>query len=149
MDNVLRHISNVRSSTDLLGRRLINNGEQKLGVQLIGLGQIHDASKLLNPFEFQYLRDVHKGTPSFWAAIEIHTTGNRHHPEAWDGIEEMPRVYVAEMVCDWKARSSEFGSDVLDWVKERATKRFGFSKQGKVYKEIKEFFGILLDKAFA
>lgn len=149
LHNVLRHINRVREDTYLLGTRLIEGGETQLGIDLIGLGLIHDASKIHNQLEFRHLRDDQTGTPEFKAALLSHVSTNLHHPEAWNGIEEMPRVYVAEMVCDWKARSSEFGSDVMEWVKKRATGRFGFSTSGKVYKEIKEFFGILLDKPFS
>lgn len=122
--------------------------DRRLGQRLLKLGQVHDASKILNLTEFKYLRDDYLGKPEFAAALLSHQTTNLHHPEAWHGIEEMPRVYVAEMVCDWKARSGEFGSDVMAWVKKRATEKFGFSTSGRAYKEIKEFFGILLDKAF-
>lgn len=149
LKNVLRHIENVRGSCNLLGERLITNNEVQLGIDLIGLGQIHDYSKINNHTEFKYLRDSYAfNSAEFQAALLSHITTNRHHPEAWNGIEEMPRLYVAEMVCDWKARSSEFGSDVMAWVKEQATRKFGFSPKGRVYKEIKEFFGILLDRAF-
>lgn len=148
LHNILRHINNVRDNCELLGERLVNSGEVQTGIDLIGLGQIHDYSKIHNLSEFKYLRDCYYGKPEFDVALTSHVTTNLHHPEAWHGIEEMPRVYVAEMVCDWKSRASEFGSDVIDWVKERATKKFGFSTRGKVYKEIKEFFSILLDKSF-
>ena len=145
---ILRHIENVRDNCSLLGERLISNDEKELGIALIGLGQIHDASKITNKLEFQHLRTDEAGSPEFKMAVLSHVTTNLHHPEAWNGIEEMPRLYVAEMVCDWKARSSEFGSDVLNWIRERATKRFQFSTSGRVYKEIREFVGIVCDKAF-
>jgi len=148
LNNVLRHIKNVRDNCELLGERLVASGEGQLGIDLIGLGQIHDYSKIHNQTEFKYLRDEFYGKPEFNTALLSHISINLHHPEAWHGIEEMPRIYVAEMVCDWKSRGTEFGSDVIDWVKEKATKKFGFSTKGKVYKEIKEFFSILLDKAF-
>jgi hypothetical protein len=148
VENVLRHINNVRRDCELLGKRLMENGEFQLGLDLIGLGQIHDYSKIHNQCEFMHLRDSWYGKPEFFAALKSHVSTNRHHPESWHGIEDMPRVYVAEMVCDWKSRSSEFGSDVLAWVKQQATEKFQFSTKGRVYKEIKEFFGILLDRAF-
>lgn len=148
LHDVLRHIKNVRDNCDLLGERLIEKGEMKLGIRLIALGQIHDYSKIYNENEFKYLRDSWYGNPEFASALLSHISTNLHHPEAWNSIEEMPRVYVAEMICDWKSRSSEFGGDVVEWVKDKATKKFGFSTKGKVYKEIKELMGILLDKSF-
>lgn len=148
LQDVLRHINRVREDCNLLGNRLIETGEKQLGIELIALGLIHDYSKLHNQTEFLYLRDSKVGTPEFQAAHLSHVTTNMHHPEAWFNIKEMPRLYVAEMVCDWHARSTEFGSDVMAWVKDQATQRYGFSPKGRVYKEIKEFFGVLLDKPF-
>jgi hypothetical protein len=55
---------------------------------------------------------------------------------------------MAEMVCDWKSRASEFGTDISDWVKQKATLKFQFTTKSKVYREIKELFGILLDRTF-
>ena len=55
--------------------------------------------------------------------IRHHAETNPHHPEYWHGIENMPKVYIAEMVCDWYARSNEFGSDLREWVKDKATKK--------------------------
>ena len=60
----------------------------------------------------------------------------------------MPKVYVAEMVCDWYARSSEFGNDLRDWIKDKATKKFDMTVQSRVYKEIKDMVDILLDVTF-
>lgn len=148
LQDVLRHIRNVRESCELLGSRLVKAGEPDMGLELVALGQIHDYSKLHNQLEFTYLRTAHTGTPEFRAAFQSHVSTNLHHPEAWHGIEEMPRVYVAEMICDWKARSSEFGTDLMGWIKSQATERFQFSKSGKVYKDIKELTGLLLDNPF-
>lgn len=145
---VLRHITNVRDNCELLGERLISRGENKLGIELIGLGLVHDYSKIHNQNEFKYLRESYFGKPEFVCAITSHITTNYHHPEAWGSIDEMPRVFIAEMVCDWKSRSSEFGNDLMSWIRERATEKFHFSKNGGVYKEIKEMVDILLDKGF-
>jgi len=146
--NTLRHIEGVRDACDLLGHRLIDHGESDLGLDLIGLGLIHDYSKLHNKVEFTYLRENFKGTAEFDNALTSHVTTNLHHPEAWHGIEKMPRVYVAEMVCDWKARSEEFGSDLMEWIRRSATVRFAFSKRSRIWAEIKELTGILLDRPF-
>jgi len=61
----------------------------------------------------------------------------------------MPRVYVGEMVADWHSRSAEFGTDLRKWIKEKAAKRFNFTLQSKVYKDIKFFVDILLEKPFS
>jgi hypothetical protein len=52
------------------------------------------------------------------------------------------------MVCDWKARSSEFGSSLNEWVEGEAMKRFDFTKNSKVHKEINFFMKLLIDPQF-
>ncbi len=148
LKSVLRHIENVRDDCLLLGERLITKGEKALGIELIGLGGIHDYSKIKNRVEFDGLRGHLHGTPQFIEAAKCHIHSNPHHPEYWHGIVEMPRLYIAEMVCDWKSRSSEFGNDLRWWIKEKATGKFEFATTGRVYKEIKYFVDILLDPAF-
>lgn len=148
LEGVLRHIGNVRENCELLGKRLIDNDEEALGIQLIGLGLIHDHSKIRNSVEFKFIRGELKGTPEFDAAATSHITSNPHHPEYWSGIENMPDIYLAEMVCDWAARSSEFGNDLRDWIKDKATKKYEFSTCGATYKAIKKYVDLLLDPAF-
>jgi hypothetical protein len=52
------------------------------------------------------------------------------------------------MVCDWKARSEEFGSSLKDYIDELATKRWNFSKDDRTYKEIMSFVDLLCEKPF-
>lgn len=146
--DVQRHIQNVRDNCDLLGQRLIERGEPDTGLYLIGQGLIHDVSKITCAIEFKYLRPAFFGTDQFRLAFQNHVGLNPHHPEAWQGIDDMPRRYQAEMVCDWKARSSEFGNDLMEWIKTRATEKFEFSPQSRVYKEIKDLVEIVCDRAF-
>lgn len=110
---------------------------------------LHDNSKFRGG-EWEYLNDVTKNSKPelFDAIVKEHCESNPHHPEYWGNIQSMPTVYLAEMVCDWKARSDEFGTDLRIWVKESAAKRWSFSLQGRVYREIKEFLDLLLDKKF-
>ncbi len=146
---LVRHITHVQQSCALLGERLIAKGDRDIGHKLIANGFIHDNSKFLG-IEWLYLHDdVMVSQPElFKAALIQHTSQNPHHPEYWGDIEQMPRVYLAEMVCDWHARSGEFGSDLRTFIKERATKKFSFSTSGRVYKEIKPLVDLLLDSTF-
>ena len=147
---VVRHITHVQQSCTLLGERLIANGEIAVGHNLIANGFIHDNSKLRGA-EWLYLHDeVKEHSPKlFHAALQQHIHTNQHHPEYWGDIEKMPKIYLAEMVCDWHARSSEFGTGLREFIKESATKRFDFKVQGKIYKGIKGLVDILLDPAFS
>ena len=153
-----RHITNVQESAYLLTERLVKRGQDRdrvLAHDLITNVQQHDHSKF-NGIEWLYLHDDVRDSGvteadkklnqnRFKMAWYQHVTTNEHHPEYWSGINNMPEVYIAEMVCDWKARSNEFGSDLREWIKTSATKRFGFKTAGKTYKKIKEFVDLLLD----
>lgn len=145
---VQRHIANVQQSCLILGERMIDKGEISDGLQLIANAQIHDNSKLQPGIEWKYLRDE-AADELFKAAHLQHVNNNPHHPECWpNGIKDMPPVYIAEMVCDWHARSSEFGSALRDWVKEKATKKYNFTFQSPTYKLVKKYLDLLLDPPF-
>ena len=147
---LLRHIDNVRKNCQILGERLIERGEMQLGHKLIANGLLHDCSKFLG-IEWKYLHnEIKENNPkAFENAVYHHTTTNQHHPEYWEGgIAKMPRVYLAELVCDWAARSAEFGNDLREWIKSIATKKFKMTVQSTVYKEIKNLVDLLLNEAF-
>lgn len=149
LDTIVRHITHVQQSCTLLGERLIARGEDSLGLKLIAHGFIHDNSKFYG-IEWEYLHEKTKAEhpDMFQMALMQHVTRNMHHPEHWDGIDNMPRVYLAEMVCDWHARGSEFGTDLREFIRGHAAKRFEFSLQGRVYREIKGLVDLLLDQSF-
>jgi hypothetical protein len=147
---LLRHIEHVRDACLLLGERIIESGKENLGIRLIANGQIHDCSKFWGE-EWTYLRpEIFESDKKnlFEMSQRQHVSTNPHHPEYWGGIDKMPDVYLAEMVCDWYARSQEQGNDLRGWIKDKATKKFGMKVQSKVYKEIKHFVDILLDPSF-
>ncbi len=149
---IARHIRNVEDNCLLLGEKLIELGEIDLGRQLIANGYVHDASKFYG-IEFEYLslsNPTEENTKlKLKLAVRHHQTTNKHHPEAWSGgIKDMPSVYLAEMVCDVKARSEEFGTALRTWIDEEATKRYGFTKEDKVYKDVMRFVDLLCQKPF-
>ena len=146
---LVRHIRNVQDECSLLAERLIEQGRHELARNLLANSMLHDNSKFRG-IEWDYMSEESKEKypDLFKCAVSTHTATNPHHPEYWGGIDVMPIVYVAEMVCDWKARSAEFGTDCREWVKEKATKRWGFTTQGKMYKQIKEYLDLLLDPSF-
>lgn len=147
IEKIVRHIRNVQENCEVLGKKLIERGEVSLGKQLIANGLVHDNSKLFG-IEWEYLDDsAHKDKQEM--AIRQHNMTNFHHPEAWSGgVKGMPKLFLAEMVCDVCARASEFGTNVREWIDNSATKKYGFTKRDKVYKEIQKFLNLLLDKPF-
>jgi len=149
LDALVRHVTNVKQNCELLGERLIDKGEVDFGRHLIANGFIHDNSKFTG-IEWQFLhQDVMESNLSeFKLAVSQHTKTNRHHPEFWIHINDMPRIYVAELVCDITARSQEFGDNVKDWLDDKGISKYQITKNTKKYKEINDFLKILLEKPF-
>jgi len=102
IDDIIRHIDHVKDNCLLLGERLVNLGKKDMGRLLIANGFIHDNSKFYG-VEWDYLNDQTGSEELLQIAVSQHNRTNPHHPEYWGGIEAMPSLYVAEMVCDWKS----------------------------------------------
>lgn len=146
VEKLIRHISNVQESCQLLGKKFIEQGDVEFGIRLIALGQVHDASKWTGiEWDYIILGDFNGEAK---LAAQHHNRTNPSHPEYWGTIDLMPRIYVAEMCCDWLARANEFGTDVWEYVRERAIPRYEISPRGKIYRWIKEFLDMLLEKPF-
>src|ERR1035437_2528291 len=147
-----RHIRNVEDNCLLLGERLIMSGEVELGHHLIANGFVHDASKFFG-IEWDQLvvgpitkEDEYK--LKLKMAVIHHQSTNRHHPESWNGIKNMPDVYLCEMIADWKSRSEEFGSSLKDWINNVALKKWNFTKDDDVYKKIMKYVDIICNTPF-
>jgi hypothetical protein len=158
---IIRHITHVQQACLLLAERLIEQDQMEkinsigyreneaFARQLVANSMLHDNSKFYGIEWFYLHEDVKLVEPKlFQDAVTQHQLTNCHHPEYWGGIKYMPTIYVAEMVCDWKARSDEFGTDLRIWIKENAVKRYEITMQGTVYKQIKNFTDLLLDPKF-
>ncbi len=150
LDNLLRHINGVRENCLILGKKLIEKGEIDFGLQLIKNSQIHDLSKFTG-IEWNYIvepkcfddKDVLK------LAISQHNSCNPHHPENCPGgIKDMPQIYLAEFCCDIATRAGEFGTGVREWFDKEGLKKYKITKNTKVYKEVKRYFDMILDKPF-
>ena len=79
----------------------------------------HDNSKFFD-YEWNNLVNMKgkKDIKKLTKVIEVHCSRNLHHPEnrTWDGINNMDDIHLAEMVCDWYARSCEKGQSFDDWI---------------------------------
>lgn len=145
--DITRHINNVKDNCLLLGDRLINRGKKEQGRLLIANGFIHDNSKFYG-VEWDYLND-NTGDPELLKiAVSQHTRTNPHHPEYWGGIDAMPSLYIAEMICDWKARAGERGTSLQDWIENGAAKKFDYTVDCEIYRKIVYYADILCDKPF-
>lgn len=154
LDNLVRHLRDVQDNCLLLGQRLIDRGDVHLGLSLIKNGFQHDVSKF-EGIEWQFLNVYDKKEKRKAAfkkglalAIHQHTTSNPHHPEFWGSIHSMPDLYLAEMVCDFKARSNEFGTSLSDYIKKQAMGKYSFKDSDPVYDKIKGFSELLCSTPF-
>jgi hypothetical protein len=150
---IARHIRNVQDNCLLLGEKLIANGELELGKQLIANGFEHDLSKFRGiEFEFMApgtLSEEEGAKLKLKLAIQQHNTTNKHHPENWaKAINDMPDVFLAEMVCDWKSRSEEFGTALRDWIDITATKKWNFVKNDEIYERVMKYVDMVCEKPF-
>ena len=141
VETILRHIVNVQQNCELLGKRLMERGEFELGKTLIANSLIHDNSKFFG-IEFENLFNVNDPS-KLEDAILHHSSTNPHHPEYWSGIENMPKIYLAEMIADWKARTSEFGTSLQEWIDNDAAIKFNYKKGDKTYKRIMYFVNLM------
>jgi hypothetical protein len=145
IDDLIRHIELVRRNGVLLGKRLIERGEEDLGRLLIGNVYKHDVSKFYGiEWEFLHQKDVAK--EDLDRAIKQHQSINPHHAEYWGDISRMPRLYLCEMVCDWLARSQEFGTCLRDWVKV-AIPRYNIGEEKE--REITNIVDLLLETSWS
>jgi len=149
---ISRHIRNVEDNCVILAEKLLELGEINLAINLVANGMVHDASKFFGiEFEFLSLNNPTEEETKLKLklAIHHHRLTNKHHPEAWSGgIKDMPDVYLAEFCCDVKARSEEFGTDLRKWIDEEATKKYDFTNEDEVYKDIMKFVDLLCPKPF-
>lgn len=90
-------------------------------------GIIHDFSRLL-PCEFKayaekfyggdYAYKYHEVENDFTYAWLHHINNNPHHWNYWILDKEaipMPKKYIKQMVCDWRAMGKKFGDTAVDF----------------------------------
>lgn len=152
VDAIIRHIQNVQDNCIILGKKLIERGCIELGANLIKNGFLHDSSKF-SGIEWENMTPLttieeRNEKAKLKMAIQHHSKTNSHHPEYWGNIKDMPNIAILEMVCDWKARSEEFGTSLRDWIDESALKRWNFTKNDEVYKKIIEYVDMICEKPF-
>lgn len=148
LDNLTRHITLVRESCLILGKKFIEEGRIEFGRILIARGFCHDVSKFYG-IEWEYL---HAGpdTPKekLDMAVKQHVTTNDHHPEYYGGIDYMPDIAIAEMVADWSARSQEFGTSLKEWIVNTAIQKYSIDTEGKKYRFITKCVNMLYENSF-
>ena len=148
IDGLLRHIALVRENCGIMAEKLIAKGNSELGRRLIQVSLLHDNSKL-NGIEWTFLTESNiTNKAGLKYAIEHHGKTNPHHVEFWGAIDQMPVVYIAELVADLKARSAEFGTDLREYINNVFIKKYKIVKDGDDYNKIMGFVDMLCNKPF-
>lgn len=147
IESIFKHIRNVQDNAFILGKKLISRGEVILGKMLIVNSLQHDLSKFYG-IEWDDLSTEQKDKGRLSTAVTNHNRTNPHHPEYWGSIQQVPKIYLMEMVCDWKSRSEEFGTDIRQWINEKATKRFNFTREDAIYNQIMEYLDLICERPF-
>ena len=100
---------------------LFNNIDLELFDEMIAE---HDDSKFseeeFEPYAQKWFGDGKK-TLEYEEAWKHHWTHNEHHPEFWLG-EDMPYIYILEMLCDWGSFSIEKKdfNELIDFYYDKA-----------------------------
>ena len=143
-----QHIDNVIAGAWRISQICIENGKEEFGRNIIANAYIHDQSKFRG-FEWDMLACPETDNKDLrFLAIKSHREINKHHPEHWGGVDMMPEIYLAEMVCDTYARSVEMGTNLREWWKDVGIEKYGLSKNGKSWKLIKKYIDMILDEEF-
>lgn len=135
----LVHKKFILESGLILVKYLLNNNRNEEAIELLKRIGEHDNSKLQKK-EFELLCQIPLHTSSFTNAseqmnpclkksISLHWKHNRHHPEHFENIEEMTEIDIMEMCCDWHARSCQYKTEFIPFVKTRQETRFHFPQE--------------------
>ena len=146
------HIDRVRNCLSLIA------ASTDFKEELIARGVAHDASKFgpeervpyiwLTEFHrcrrdgklFQYPNGIEA---QIHLAVAHHLQSNRHHPEFHGNPNDMTKVDLIEMVCDWTAMAQEFGQDggsARGWANKTIGYRVHFNDENRsfVYEVIQQ-----------
>jgi hypothetical protein len=144
LEHVWNHIRHVQEIGHRMALALMKS-DPYLGRMLLSNVLHHDSSKFQG-IEWEHLQTGDSLLPE---VIKHHNSTNPHHPEYWGSIHNMPDVFVAEMVCDWTARSNEFGTSLYDWVDVKAPLRFKYEINSPIHLKIHHFMSHILEKPFS
>jgi hypothetical protein len=110
---ILEHKANVKKFADWLVENLPELFTEATDVETFyEVIEEHDASKFseeeFEPYAQKWFNNSGK-TPEYDEAWKHHWMNNEHHPEFWLG-EDMPYIYILEMICDWGSFSIKSGN---------------------------------------
>lgn len=151
MDTML-HKDLVLASCWKMANYYISLQDIDSAIEIVKRGWLHDNSKF-GEDELYALAEIDDGKVSMRDAckslppekkdfLKLHYEHNTHHPEHWEDVSQMPEMDVVEMCCDWHARSVQYGTDLMEFVKTRQENRFHFPEP--MFERIQEYCRILV-----
>ena len=146
LTSIIQHIKRVEANCNIISRKMMDINS-KFAIELAKRGRIHDASKF-DQLEFE---NLWAGQKCFDIALLHHHCHNSHHPEHYiNGVYGMSELDLCEMVCDWKSRSEEFGTDVRIWAfsDDKAPKKYGYLGDQEIYDKLEYYINMILNKPF-
>ena len=150
---ILEHKANVKKFADWLVEKLPELFEGCNVETFYEVIEEHDESKYSEE-EFEPYAQHFYGTKDndfeYNQAWKHHWMNNEHHPEFWLG-EDMPYIYILEMICDWGSFSIKSGNirELSDFYynKARDDKEKNLSDATKeIIEEILTKINSILDK---
>lgn len=170
VDDTLIHVGYVMEAGRKLIKELLKKGQEKQAMELLQRIMKHDYSKSsesefygLSAFsdDVAALKDpmVNTVQDGKFQTIRLHWQNNDHHPEYWaDQMpksfvdetplvinENMPDMAIAEMCCDWFARSAQYKTNVWEFYEMRTKTRWKFTD--KQHELIQTYLTLLLSES--
>ncbi len=147
------HKEYVKKSAEKLARYLEEEGAVEHAQLLRERALIHDESKMSCEDELHALariimdkstlKDPTKQLSQIKKdAIELHWKHNTHHPEHFKTPIDMSKIDIMEMCCDWHARSTQYKTNLMEYMNTQQEIRFHFPDW--MFNEIVHYCEILL-----
>ena len=151
INDTITHKKYFMESAMRMSKVLLEENKEELAIELLKRAAYHDNSKfdkdemcslsaisckkaLIDP---NINMDQHTQQ-----ILEHHWRKNRHHPEHFKDVRDMKEIDILEMVCDWHARSTQYGTDLLEFVEVRQENRFHFPDD--MFKKIWNYCNIII-----
>lgn len=152
LEDTISHKKYFFDSAYKISIYFLENDNEKMALEILRRAFVHDYSKLSSKefnsfFVFNNYNNSLKDASVLYEKeeevfLKEHWKNNKHHPEYWEDVSKMQEIDIVEMVCDWHARSVEYGTDLREFINIRQQNRFRFSNE--MCKKINKYVDILL-----
>lgn len=142
--NVMKNNSECRN----LITKVISNTNLDTTIKLVDDLIIHHDESKYEPEEFYAYRanffpispeEKNLNKEEFDKAWKHHYTHNMHHWNWWyesGNLDNMPMIYVIEMICDWEAMGYKFGNTSKEWFEKNKSEIYLGYKQEEFAEEL-------------